>query len=240
MSTYPFHIIGTVHSCFKQKFGIPRQPGLAPDAEATLIIQSPYGSQDAFKGIENYSHLWVFFLFHATVEHSWHATVRPPRLGGDQRIGVFASRSNFRPNPIGLSLVEFSTISFTRGVAKIKVKNHDLLDGSPILDIKPYIVFSDARMEAKSFPAPEYKIKVEFSNEFIQKIKQCSTLNIVKTCALLTQMTAQDPRPAYRFGAHDSNTYAIILDSLEYHFHLPSIDTACFYDVTRPFAKLKK
>ncbi len=107
---YRFHPIGRIHSCFPQKFGIPRQAGLVPQATAVLELFAPYGRAEALAGLEEFSHLWVVFVFHAHLDRPWHPTVRPPRLGGNRRIGLFASRSAFRPNPIGMSAVRLEGI----------------------------------------------------------------------------------------------------------------------------------
>ena len=131
--------IGTIESCFKEKFGVPRQPGLAPAARASLILQPPYNRPEALAGLEAFSHIWLVYLFHAIEKGKWKPTVRPPRLGGNRRTGVFATRSNFRPNPIGLSAVKLENI-VTRGPdIRLELSGVDLLDGTPVLDIKPYI-----------------------------------------------------------------------------------------------------
>jgi tRNA-Thr(GGU) m(6)t(6)A37 methyltransferase TsaA len=131
--------IGTIHSCYGEKFGIPRQPGLVKSATATLELLPPYNSPDALRGLDGFSHLWVIFLFHQSTRNQWKATVRPPRLGGNERVGVFASRSNFRPNPIGLSVVELLTVEGTQ----LHLGGGDFLDGTPVLDIKPYLPYAD-------------------------------------------------------------------------------------------------
>lgn len=137
--TFSFQPIGVIHSCFKEKFGIPRQSGLVTAAQATLELHAPYDCPEALVELEGFSHIWVTFVFHQSMRDNWKATVRPPRLGGNQRIGVFASRSPFRPNPIGLSAVQLESIDCKDGHCQLQLRGADLLDGTPVLDIKPYV-----------------------------------------------------------------------------------------------------
>ncbi|MCK5844265.1 MAG: tRNA (N6-threonylcarbamoyladenosine(37)-N6)-methyltransferase TrmO, partial [Victivallales bacterium] len=126
--------IGIIHSCFKEKFGIPRQSRLIQSATATLELIAPYNVEEALRGIEEFSHLWIVFAFHESVCEKFQPTVRPPRLGGNTRVGVFATRAPFRPNPIGLSVVELKGVNKTT----LELAGGDFLDGTPVLDIKPY------------------------------------------------------------------------------------------------------
>jgi tRNA (adenine37-N6)-methyltransferase len=143
--------IGTVRSCFGGKFGVPRQPGLCPSAWGELVFHEPYRSLDAIRGIEGFSHLWLVFGFHETVDQGWKPTVRPPRLGGNQRVGVFASRSTFRPNGLGLSLVRLEGVSLDRPDAPVLLLGGlDLVDGTPIYDIKPYLPYAESIPDASS------------------------------------------------------------------------------------------
>ena len=136
--------IGTVHTCFGGKFGVPRQPGLCPSAWGKLVFHETYRSPEAIRGIEGFSHLWLIFGFHETVAQGWKPTVRPPRLGGNQRVGVFASRSTFRPNGLGLSLVRLEGIDTTANDAPVLLLGGvDLLDGTPVYDIKPYLPYAE-------------------------------------------------------------------------------------------------
>ena len=137
---WEFEPVAVVHSCFAEKFAIPRQPLLAPAATATLELLPPYDQPEALEGLEGVSHLWLLFVFHAAGHGSKHLRVRPPRLGGNQRIGVFASRATHRPNPIGQSVVRLEGIVDGR----LLLSGVDLLDGTPILDIKPYVPYADA------------------------------------------------------------------------------------------------
>ena len=138
MSQYNFTTIGTIHSCYKEKFGIPRQPGLV-SSPATIVIDSSFSKDEAFRELETFSHVWVIFVFNGIENKKWKSTVRPPRLGGNQRIGVFASRSMFRPNPIGLSVVELKNIERKGSKIILNIIGGDFLDLTPVLDIKPYI-----------------------------------------------------------------------------------------------------
>ncbi len=143
-------IIARIHTPFKTKFGIPRQSGVAPQVHGEIVFEPEYRTADAVRGIEGYSHLWLLWMFSESVTDKWSPTVRPPRLGGNTRMGVFATRSPFRPNPIGLSSVELERVEYTtdRGPVLI-VRGADLMDGTPIFDIKPYIAYADSHPEAK-------------------------------------------------------------------------------------------
>ena len=141
--------IATVRSCFGAKFAVPRQPGLCPSAWGRLVFHPEYRSLEAVRGIEGFSHLWLIFGFHETVEQGWKPTVRPPRLGGNQRVGVFASRSTFRPNGLGLSLVKLEGIDTTAPDSPVLMLGGlDLLDGTPVYDVKPYLPYAEAVPEA--------------------------------------------------------------------------------------------
>lgn len=143
-------IIAHIRTPFKTKFGIPCQSGVAPQVRGEIVFEPEYRVPDAVRGIDGYSHLWLLWMFSESVTDKWSPTVRPPRLGGNVRMGVFATRSPFRPNPIGLSSVELERVEYTadRGPVLI-VRGADLMDGTPIFDIKPYIAYADAHPEAK-------------------------------------------------------------------------------------------
>ena len=145
---YTFDTIGIIHSCYKDKFAIPRQARLVTAATAAIELYPPYNKLEATRGLEDFSHLWLSFIFHRHVGKGWSPTVKPPRLDGKQRFGVFATRASFRPNPIGLSLVEFASIEQQGAKLLIHVKGADLLDQTPIIDIKPYIPYSDSIPDA--------------------------------------------------------------------------------------------
>ena len=145
----PMEIIATIRSDFPTKFGIPRQSGLVEELRATVVFEPEYRSPDALRGLEDFSHLWLIWQFSEAVRDKWSPTVRPPRLGGNTRMGVFATRSPFRPNPIGLSCVRLEGIRREPELGHVlEVSGADLMDGTPILDIKPYIPYADCRPEA--------------------------------------------------------------------------------------------
>jgi tRNA-Thr(GGU) m(6)t(6)A37 methyltransferase TsaA len=147
--------IGVISTPFKQKFGIPRQPGLAPAALGVIDITAPYDDINAFRGLEQFSHLWLLFHFHKHADKNWSPLIRPPRLGGNEKIGVFASRSTFRPNGLGQSVVKLNEVSKDKGKVTITVSGVDLLDQTPIIDIKPYIPYSDSIPKAQAGYASE-------------------------------------------------------------------------------------
>ena len=196
---FAFQPIGIIHSCFPEKFGIPRQPGLVKEARATLELLPPYDRSEALEGLEAFSHLWLIFVFHASLKEAWKATVRPPRLGGNKRVGVFASRSMFRPNPIGLSVVEVERIDTSARPPCLYLKGVDLLDGTPVLDIKPYLPYVDAISSAHggyAATSPELRLQVNFTSA---AVAQCASYaeSYPQLEALITQVLALDPRPAY-------------------------------------------
>jgi len=185
--------IGILHSCFKEKFGIPRQPGLIKSATATLELLPPYNVEDALRGIEEFSHLWIVFAFHESITEKFQPTVRPPRLGGNTRVGVFATRSNFRPNPIGLSVVELKSVNGTT----LELGGGDFLDGTPVLDIKPYLPYADSIPDAHGAfanAAPDAINTVTFSPEAKEVFQ---TLEKHQQ-QLIRDMLSYNPRPAYQ------------------------------------------
>ncbi|WP_293933465.1 tRNA (N6-threonylcarbamoyladenosine(37)-N6)-methyltransferase TrmO [Iodobacter sp.] len=190
MSGFTFQPIGHLATPFADKFGIPRQPSLAPHALGVLKLLSPYNRAEAVRGLEAFSHVWLTFVFHQSA-NDWKPTVRPPRLGGNTRIGVFASRSPFRPNPIGLSLVELIKIDTDSGVI-LTFKGIDLVDGTPILDIKPYIPYAESIPTARGgfADSPPPELAVVFSPEAKARLKP-------ELRALIEDVLKQDPRPAY-------------------------------------------
>lgn len=146
---FTFDTIGIVHSCYKDKFAIPRQARLVTASTASVELLEPYNNIEVTRGLEDFSHLWLSFVFHRHIDKGWNTTVKPPRLDGKQRYGVFATRASFRPNPIGLSLVEMKSIEQKGAKLFIHVKGADLLDQTPIIDIKPYIPYTDSLPEAR-------------------------------------------------------------------------------------------
>lgn len=189
--------IGIIRSCYGEKFGIPRQPGLVRSATATLDLIPPYNTAEALRGLDEFSHVWIMFVFHQSARDEWKATVRPPRLGGNERVGVFASRSNFRPNPIGLSVVELLSVEGT----SLKLGGGDFLDGTPVLDIKPYIPYADSIPNAKgafAASAPEPINKVTFTPEARQAAHEFENDARPALREIICDMLGYNPRPAYQ------------------------------------------
>ncbi|MDX1654826.1 MAG: tRNA (N6-threonylcarbamoyladenosine(37)-N6)-methyltransferase TrmO [Candidatus Competibacteraceae bacterium] len=194
--------VGVVRSCFKEKFGIPRQPGLVPEARGSLKLLSPFQRPELVRGLEGFSHLWLIFLFHGCPPGQWSPTVRPPRLGGNHRLGVFATRSTFRPNPLGLSVVELEGIDLAGGVT-LRLKGLDLLDGTPVVDIKPYLPYADSLPAARggfASQAPETGLTVVLESQPAAFCRECSGDYGLDLEKLICQILTLDPRPAYRGG----------------------------------------
>ncbi|HRY15220.1 MAG: tRNA (N6-threonylcarbamoyladenosine(37)-N6)-methyltransferase TrmO [Candidatus Competibacteraceae bacterium] len=201
---FTFEPIGIVRSCFREKFGIPRQPGLVPAAQATLELLPPYAQPAAVRGLQDFSHLWLLFVFHGLPKGRWQPTVRPPRLGGNRRLGVFATRSPFRPNPLGLSAVRLERIVVGSSHITLHLAGVDLLDGTPVLDIKPYVPYADYLPAATGGFAPEAP-KAERVVEFSpQATAFCANWPEDDLRELITQILRQDPRPAYARGSGDA------------------------------------
>lgn len=189
--------IGIAHSCFGGKFGVPRQPGLCPSAWGELRFHEKYRSPEAIRGIEGFSHLWLIFGFHETVAHGWKPTVRPPRLGGNQRVGVFASRSTFRPNGLGLSLVRLEGIdSASPHAPTLLLGGLDLLDGTPVYDIKPYLPYAESIPGAATgFAGQEIpRLTVCVADEAAAEFSRLPE----RAQALIREALSLDPRPAVR------------------------------------------
>lgn len=206
-------IIGIAHSPFKEKFGTPRQPGLIAEAEFTIELLPPYDKREALDGIEQFSHLWISFIFHQNKDKSWTPKVRPPRLGGNKSIGVFASRSPYRPNPMGLSVVEFVKIREENNKLLIDIKGADLVDGTPVLDIKPYIPYSDCIKDAKAGYAtqpPGAKLKVVFSEQAQQQLQHASE-QYPQLENFIRQVLELDPAPAYVDNNKSNKQYGVKL-----------------------------
>jgi tRNA-Thr(GGU) m(6)t(6)A37 methyltransferase TsaA len=187
--------IGVVHTCFGGKFGIPRQPGLCPSAWGRLIFHEACRSPEAIRGIDGFSHLWLIFGFHETADQGWNPTVRPPRLGGNRRVGVFASRSTFRPNGLGLSLVRLEGIDTTAADAPVLLLGGvDLLDGTPVYDIKPYLPYAESIPDAAvGFAGDEIpRLKIEVDDGAARAFASLPQ----RSQAVIREALALDPRPA--------------------------------------------
>ena len=204
-------IIARIHNDFKDKFGIPRQSGLT-ELTSRIIFEPEYRNPDALRGIEGYSHLWLIWQFSEAVRENWSPTVRPPRLGGNRRVGVFATRSPYRPNPIGLSSVRLLAVERTSDGLTLLVSGADLLDGTPIYDVKPYVAYSDSHPDAVSGFADQvkdYALKVEICKELLTKIE------VSKQKSLIT-ILENDPRPSYQNDPE--REYGMLFASYEIFF----------------------
>ncbi|MCR5018319.1 MAG: tRNA (N6-threonylcarbamoyladenosine(37)-N6)-methyltransferase TrmO [Bacteroidales bacterium] len=200
--------VATYRGPIKAKFGTPRQSGLAPAVEGRVEFLEGYGVEEALKGLEGFSRIWLIWGFSLNGKEQWSPTVRPPRLGGNRTMGVWATRSPYRPNPIGLSCVEVTHI----GKNYISVKGADLVDGTPIFDIKPYIPYADAFPDSKpgfAAEAPERKLKVDFSDGLPFSAEQLRALE---------QILSLDPRPAYQDD--ETRTYGLAYEGYDVHFNI--------------------
>ena len=188
-------IIAKIHNGFSSKFGIPRQSGLAGEVLSTIVFEKEFRNPDALRGLEDFSHLWLIWDFSLAHREEWSPTVRPPRLGGNTRMGVFATRSPFRPNPIGLSSVKIEKILLQgEDGPVIVVSGADLMDGTPIFDIKPYLPYADCHPEAKGgFAAGEWERRIDVScdEEILKQIPPEHQKAVL-------ELLAQDPRPSYQ------------------------------------------
>ena len=215
--SYNIEPIGIIHSPYKEKFAVPRQPGLVPSARSEIVLQGAANSMEAVRGLEQFSHLWLLFLFDQNLEAGWRPTVRPPRLGGNERIGVFASRATFRPNGIGMSAVELKGVRHENSNVIIELGGVDLVNGTPIVDIKPYIPYSDSLSQAQggfASSAPDL-MPVCFSEI---ALNQLPSKNKAYYQAVISEVLSQDPRPAYKKGKPDLKPYAVHLFDFNVHF----------------------
>lgn len=206
-------IIGYIHTDFPTKFGIPRQSGLVDSLKATITFEPEYRNPEAFRGLEQFSHIWLLWKFSKSEKKNWSATVKPPRLGGKKRMGVFATRSPYRPNDIGLSCVRLEKVEFDEKKGPIlSVAGADLMDGTPIYDIKPYIAYADSHPEASEGFAGNVKanqLEVIFPEELLNRYpedKRSAVIGILE----------QDPRPAY--DTDETRVYGVEFAGYDIHF----------------------
>ena len=186
-------IIAHIESDFPEKFGIPRQSGLVP-TRARVVFLPRFRQEEAFRGLSDFSHIWLLWIFSENKNFDWQATVRPPRLGGNQRLGVFATRSPYRPNPIGLSCVQLLSVLHTDRGIELEVEGADLMDGTPIVDIKPYLAYTDAHPDARggfTEQTEKQKLRVIYPQELLEKIP-------VEKRESLLAILSEDPRPSYQ------------------------------------------
>lgn len=227
MSSFSFQQIGTIHSPWKEKFAVPRQPGLIEDGGGELELLAPYNQPEAVRGLEAFSHLWLLFVFHQTMEGGWRPTVRPPRLGGNARMGVFATRSTFRPNPVGMSLVELKGVRTDKKGVFLELGSIDLVDGTPVVDIKPYLPFAESHPEARAGFAqlpPSAEMPVTFSPAAQTQLLRYSA-QYPHLARFISQVLAQDPRPAYRKGEEPDREYAAWLLDFNVRWCVDAIGT---------------
>jgi tRNA-Thr(GGU) m(6)t(6)A37 methyltransferase TsaA len=206
--------IATIYTPFADKFGIPRQSGMASHL-CRIVFEPEYRDETALRGIEEYSHLWLIWQFSEAIRDDWSPTVRPPRLGGNKRVGVFATRSPFRPNPIGLSSVRLISVEFTKEYGPVlTVGGADILDGTPIYDIKPYLAYTDSHPDAIGGFADgvmDYKIEVDLPPELAEKIDTGLTSELIT-------LLENDPRPSYKVG--DEKEYGMRYGRYEIFFRV--------------------
>ena len=205
--------IAHIENDFPTKFGIPRQSGLVNSLHARIVMEPEYRNPDAFRGLEDYSHIWLIWEFSQAVRQKWSPTVRPPRLGGNVRMGVFATRSPFRPNPLGLSVVQLEEIVLHGANAPyLTVSGADLMHGTPIYDIKPYLPHLDSHPEARggfALPAAAHRLEVRFPEVWLEKVPGSLRAGLI-------EVLAQDPRPSYQ---HDADrVYGFPFAGLEVRF----------------------
>ena len=223
--TFVIEPIARIESDFADKFGIPRQAGLVDALEARIVFEEKYRSSDALRGIEGFSHLWLIWQFSASVRADWSPTVRPPRLGGNERMGVFATRSPFRPNALGLSCVRLVRVEHDPKLgAVLIVAGADLMDGTPIFDIKPYVAYADAHPDARCGFAgtPPAEIAVEIPPALLARVPEGKR-------AALRGVLAGDPRPRYQHDA--ARVYAMDFAGLNIKFTVSDDDTLTVVDI---------
>lgn len=205
-------IIARICTDFPQKFGIPRQSGLVQELKGIIIFEKEYRSEEAVKGLEGFNYIWLLWQFQGTDRENWSATVKPPRLGGNTHMGVFATRSPFRPNNIGLSSVKLDGMEFTENGPVLHVSGIDLRDGTPIYDIKPYLPYTDCHTDASGGFANEvkdYELAVDFPAELLEILPEKKRKGII-------EVLKQDPRPSYHNNSE--RRYGVAYAGFDIHF----------------------
>lgn len=222
---FTFEPIAFVQSPFKDRFAVPRQPGLAESANGSIQFQKSEPLKVALKGLEGFSHLWVIFVFHDHGSESWKPTVRPPRLGGNKKIGVLATRSPHRPNPIGISCVEIEEIDLNAPEGpRIDVKGLDLIDGTPVLDVKPYLPYADSFPKASSGWAFEEirKYTVAWDPQAFESLRDLEPSRFEELKSMIEDVLSLDPRPAFQKRKHPVE--ADESEGLRYGFDIHNLD----------------
>ncbi len=232
--SFNFSAIGIVQSPYKEKFAIPRQPGLVSAASGTISLINEANNEEMVRGLTDFSHIWVLFVFHQTAKNGWKPLVRPPRLGGNKKLGVLATRSTFRPNPIGMSVIKLDDITWDKQQLTLHISGLDLLDGTPILDIKPYVPYSDAILDAKAGfaqTAPNGELAITFSEKATLSLHK-QAKQYPKLRQLIKQVLAQDPRPAYKKYKEDQNHYGMSLYSFNIKWQMTSLSSIEVIEIT--------
>ena len=210
-----FEPVARIHNDYTAKFGIPRQSGLVDAVVSSIVFEPQYRNVEAFRGLEGYSHLWLLWIFSEAVRDTWSPTVLPPRLGGKTRIGVFATRSPFRPNPIGLSSVKLVGMDLhTKEGPVLYVAGADLMDGTPILDVKPYLPYTDSHPDAVggfADPVRDYHLEVVFPEEWLALVPQ-------RLREPVMGLLAQDPRPSYQNDP--DRVYGVAFGGYDFRFRV--------------------
>lgn len=236
MNSFSFSSIGIISSCYKEKFGIPRQPSLVKNSSTQLYLDKRFG-EESIRGLMDFSHIWISFVFHETIQKGWNPMVRPPRLGGNAKVGVFASRSPFRPNAIGLSVVELLTVKVESKEIILELGGCDLLDKTPVLDIKPYLPYVDSLPDAKggfAMEVPEVKKSVTFSGEALIQCNLAGERLQKNVQLLITEILELDPRPSYQQGKISDRVYAMKLFDFDLRWQY------CENDVIKVLGLLQK
>lgn len=219
--------IARIHTPYREKFSVPRQANLVEDGCGIIELLPPYNVPEAVRGLEQFSHLWLIFQFDRIETGKWSPTVRPPRLGGNQRVGVFASRATHRPNPLGLSKVALKSIECKQGKVLLHLGPVDLVDGTPIFDIKPYLTYADCEPDAQCGFAqdkPNAPLNVEFSERALSQLARLQTQE-PHLMRFIRDVLAQDPRPAYQHGKQDEREYGIWLGAWNIKWRLKTGET---------------
>lgn len=233
MSDLTLTPVAIIHTPYKEKFSVPRQANIIKDGCGVVELLPPYNSPEAVRGLEQFSHLWLIFQFNHIPQGKWQPTVRPPRLGGNRRIGVFASRATHRPNPLGLSKVELRSIEYKQDKVLLHLGSVDLVDGTPIFDIKPYIAFADSEPNALCGFAQEKPLPlldVTFSSaaqSAVQKLEEKRP----HLQRFITQVLQQDPRPAYQQGQVSERIYGVRLFEFNVRFQIKTESLAEVVDI---------
>ena len=231
--SYRVSPVGILHSCFKEKFAIPRQPQLAPAARGVLELLPPFDDGSAVAGLEQVSHVWLLFLFHQALEDKPRLKVRPPRLGGNRALGVFATRATHRPNGIGQSVVKLEKVE----PGRLHLSGIDLLDGTPVLDIKPYVPYADIVSDAHNAiaDAPPPAIMLEWSDSALLQAREQAQRLGEPVVELIEQCLAQDPRPAYQTPTPERR-YGVQFWDLQVRWHYPQVGCIRVLEVVREAA----